>query len=100
MKVRFLKLAEAELDDAVEYYNSEQENLGLRFQAEVVRAIDRVMQYPSSYQKISKYSSRRCLVYKFPYGVIYQYQEDKNEILIVAIAHLHRKPDYWYSRDS
>jgi len=50
--------------------------------------------------KIGKYFSRRCLVYKFPYGVIYQYQEDKNEILIVAIAHLHRKPDYWYSRDS
>jgi len=49
VKVQFLKLAEAELDDAVEYYNSEQENLGLRFQAEVVRAIDRVMQYPSSY---------------------------------------------------
>lgn len=36
---------------AVEYYNSEQENLGLRFQAEVVRAIGRMVQYPSSYQK-------------------------------------------------
>jgi plasmid stabilization system protein ParE len=99
VKVKFLKPAEAEFDDAVEYYNSEQKGLGLRFQAEVAHALSRVIQYPSSYQKIGKYS-RRCLVYKFPYGIIYQHKEDKNEILIVAVSHLHRKPDYWYSRES
>jgi len=32
----------------------------------------------------------------FPYGVIYQEREDF--ILIVAIANLHRKPNYWAER--
>ena len=99
MKTTFLTPAEAELDSAVEYYESERRGLGFGFQAEVVRSLGRVAQYPSSYQKIGKYS-RRCLVHKFPYGVIYQHREDKNEILVIAIAHLHRKPDYWLSRES
>ncbi len=39
MKAKFLKPAEAELDDAVEYYDAEQKGLGLRFQAEVAQAL-------------------------------------------------------------
>ena len=31
-----------------------------------------------------------------PYGIIYQARE--NYILIVAVAHLHRKPGYWKDR--
>jgi len=33
---------------------------------------------------------------RFPYGVIYQISED--EVLIVAIMQLNRKPNYWQSR--
>ena len=98
MTVTFLRLAVLELDDAFKYYESEQVGLGLRFQAEVARSISRLVEYPESYQKIGRYS-RRSLVYKFPYGVIYQIREKPGGILIVAIAHLHRKPDYWVSRE-
>jgi len=35
VKITFLKPAEKELDDAVEYYESEQWGLGIRFQKEV-----------------------------------------------------------------
>ena len=35
MKVTFLMPGEKELDDAVEFYESEQEGLGIRFQAVV-----------------------------------------------------------------
>jgi len=41
-------------------------------------------------------NSRRCLVKNFPYGIIYQ--EKENYILIIAIANLHRKPNYWINR--
>jgi hypothetical protein len=44
--------------------------------------------------------TRRCLIAKFPYGVIYHYSPEQDEIVIVAIAHLHRRPDYWVSRES
>jgi hypothetical protein len=40
--------------------------------------------------------TRRCLTQQFPFGVIYQVLTDR--ILIVAVAHLNRKPDYWLNR--
>ena len=98
MKVTFLKIAEAELDDAFEYYESVQSGLGFRFLTEVELSKARIQQFPFSYEEIGKYS-RRCLVQKFPYGIIYQYTELKNEILIVAVSHLHRIPDYWSDRE-
>ena len=76
MKVVFLEIAEAELDDAFEYYESVQSGLGFRFLTEVELSNTRIQQFPLSYEKIGKYS-RRCLVQKFPYGIIYQYAEHK-----------------------
>ena len=98
MKVNFLKVAEAELDDAFEYYESVQRSLGFRFLTEVELAKARITKFPLSYEGIGKYS-RRCLVQKFPYGLIYQYIEAQKEILIVAVSHLHRKPEYWSERE-
>lgn len=98
MKVTFLKVAEAELDDAFEYYESVQSGLGFRFLTEVELSNSRIQQFSLSYEKIGKYS-RRCLVQKFPYGIIYQYMERKKEILVVAVSHLHRVPDYWSDRE-
>jgi len=98
VKVVFLKIAEAELDDAFEYYESVQSGLGFRFLTEVELSNSRIQQFPLSYEKIGKYS-RRCLVQKFPYGIIYQYMERKKEILVVAVSHLHRVPDYWSDRE-
>ena len=99
MKITFLRTAEKELDDAFEYYESEQAGLGFRFLAEVEHSLSRVTGQPLSYQEIGEYS-RRCLVHKFPYGVIYQYTEDPERILVLCVAHLHKKPDYWVSRES
>jgi plasmid stabilization system protein ParE len=98
VNISFLKVAQLELDEAFEYYESAQEGLGFRFQAKVENAISRIEKFPNMYQEIGRYS-RRCLVHKFPYGVIYQVRKTPNQILVVAIAHLHRKPDYWYSRE-
>jgi plasmid stabilization system protein ParE len=98
MKITFLKVAEKELDHAFEYYETIQNNLGFSFISEIEQAQKRITQFPQSYTKIGKYS-RRCLVQKFPYGIIYQHLEESNEVLIVAIAHLHQEPYYWVSRE-
>ena len=98
MDVKFLRLAQLELEEAASYYESEQDGLGARFRSEVLRSISRVRQFPSAYQSFSS-STRRCLISKFPYGIIYHHSMEKNEMVIVAIAHLHRRPDYWVSRE-
>ncbi len=97
MRVAFLEVAEAELDNTIKYYESEQPGLGARFRDEVSRAVSRITAYPSAYQMLSR-RTRRCLIAKFPYGIIFQHNTSENEVLVIAIAHLHRKPDYWLSR--
>jgi len=48
MKVRFLKLAEQELDDAVAWYNQQAEGLGRDFLDQLDRAIRRAAAFPLS----------------------------------------------------
>lgn len=95
MKFEFLDIAQIELDESFEYYELQQSKLGYRFVYEVRNSIERISYFPVAWQQITK-NTRRCLVKNFPYGVIYQILE--NKILIVAIANLHRKPDYWKDR--
>ena len=95
MKVRVLDAARFELRDAIRYYNGERAGLGDEFKEEVRSTLERVKSFPLAWQPLSK-NTRRCTTRRFPYGVIYQVRSD--EILVVAVAHLHRNPDYWADR--
>ncbi|MCP4267897.1 MAG: type II toxin-antitoxin system RelE/ParE family toxin [Candidatus Brocadiaceae bacterium] len=95
MKIRFLDIAQSELDDAIVYYNYESSGLGDEFLTEILSALNRIAQFPKAWHSSSK-RTRRCQTRRFPYGVIYQYRGD--EILVVAVANLHRKPEYWGDR--
>jgi len=95
VNVNFLKAAEGELDEGIDYYNAQRSGLGFEFLDQVQSAVARIKQYPDAWQQLSQ-RTRRCLIKQFPYGIIYQIRSD--EILIVAITHLHRKPDYWTNR--
>jgi len=95
LTVDFLPLAQSELDDTFEYYEFQQLDLGYRFIAEIRNSIELIVSYPEAWTKSSK-RTRRCLVKTFSYGIVYQYIDDA--ILIVAIANLHKEPDYWISR--
>jgi len=95
MKIEFLSIAELELKDAFNYYNEQSEGLGFEFLLEVQKTIDRIIQFPEAWTKLSK-RTRRCRYKRFPYGIIYQIREDL--ILIIAVMHLHRKPNSWKER--
>lgn len=95
MKVRFLALAQKELDDAVSWYDEQSDNLGKEFLDELDRAVRRSVAFPMSGSEIEP-GLRRCLLARFPYGLIYGVES--NTIVVVAIAHLHREPRYWIDR--
>lgn len=95
MKVRFLSCAEVELDKAIVYYEAKEAGLGLRFLSEVRDSVERIVLYPEAWHRLSC-NTHRCRTKVFPFGIIYQIK--KNELLIVAIAALHREPEYWKDR--
>jgi hypothetical protein len=90
-----LDIAQRELDEAVEYDNAESPGLGEQFLLEVLRTLDRIRQYPEAWHSFTQ-NTRQCQTRRFPYGMVYQILT--SEILIVAIAYLHREPGYWRDR--
>jgi hypothetical protein len=97
MKFSFHPEAVRELSQVVDYYNDCQPSLGLDFLREVYISIQNILAYPQAWTPLSK-NTRRCLVNRFPFGVIYQIT--KNSVLIIAIMQLNRKPDYWQERST
>ena len=95
MKILFHFEAEKELLDAINYYNERSKGLGLEFAKEAYSAIKRIKAFPNAWSKLSK-NTRRCLLNRFPYGIVYSIKD--NEIIILAIMQLNKKPDYWKNR--
>ncbi|MBZ0255530.1 type II toxin-antitoxin system RelE/ParE family toxin [bacterium] len=88
--------AEVELSEAAKYYESLQFNLGKRFLVSVKDAIQRIEINPNLYPFVDL-NTQRCLVKTFPFGVLYRNLSDK--IIIIAVMHLNREPNYWKNRD-
>lgn len=95
MKYSFHPEAEIELDQAVAYYEERQSGLGLELAEEVYAAIIRINEYPDAWTPMSK-NTRRALLSRFPYGLIYQVKP--GHLRIIAVADLRRTPGYWKKR--
>ena len=95
MKTRFLLPARRELKEAVRYYNAQRVRLGEEFRDEAWETVRRIKEFPQTWHPLGG-TIRRCQMRRFPFGVIYEASE--LEIVIIAIAHLHREPEYWRTR--
>ena len=58
-------------------------------------AIDTVRERPKLGVEIA-YGFRRVLVWRFPFSIIYFLES--GQIVVVAVAHQSRRPDYWRVR--
>lgn len=95
MRYFFHEYAEEEFEKAVEYYNDCGSGLGSEFAREVYSTIERIIQFPEVWTPMSR-RVRRCLVHRFPFGVIYH--AHPSSLYIIAVADLRRKPNYWIDR--
>ena len=96
MKVIFSKYARQELDDATQHYEIEYQGLGKRFRDEVRKAAKRISEYPEAWS-VERGEVRKCILHKFPYKLLYSIES--NHVFIIAVAHQHRRPDYWVERN-
>ena len=93
--VVFLPEAEQEMLEAAIYYQSQTAGLGADYLLEVERAVKAIAKSPMIWSVIEG-ELRRRLIRRFPFGILYR--NDPEEIVIVAVAHLRRKPGYWRKR--
>jgi len=96
MNIRLLEPAQAELDEAITWYAAQAPGLGDAFLIETLKTIKLIESIsrgvaPTTHPKAAAADSTR-----FPYSVVYTL--DGDEILVLAVAHQHRKPNYWRSR--
>jgi plasmid stabilization system protein ParE len=87
--------AEAEINEAADFYDMESPGLGTVFIDEIQRAILKISRNPVAYQQIRS-RVRRMPVGKFPYSLFFSVRPD--EIRILAVAHQKRRPFYWHGR--
>lgn len=95
MKTRFLLPARRELNEAVLYYNLQRTYLGNEFRDEAWETLQRIKDFPVAWRPLGGLI-RRCQMRRFPYGIIYEFSDV--ELVVIAIAHLHQEPEYWYTR--
>lgn len=88
----------AELNEAVEYYESQCTGLGRELRLATEATIAQIESHPTRWPIYKDTLARHCLVRRFPY-VIY-YLDEPDRIWILAVAHGKRRPDYWQSRQS
>jgi toxin ParE2 len=93
--VELVAEAGEEFSEAAGFYAGQRPGLGLRFVEAVERAFERVAAAPLAGAPLGG-PYRRRLVVGFPYAVIYR--EDRSPVRVVAVAHLHRRPEYWRGR--
>jgi plasmid stabilization system protein ParE len=95
MKSRFHEAADAELAEAVMYYDRKASGLGDRLIAEVKAATRSIEQHPEMAPTIGDGVRAKVLV-RFPYCVMYVV--DPHELFIIAVAHQSKRPAYWADR--
>jgi plasmid stabilization system protein ParE len=85
----------AELKSALRWYLERSESAADGFIAEIDRAIELIAATPTRWPS-GEFGTRKFVLARFPYAVIYR--ERLTTIQILAIAHGHRRPSYWEKR--
>ena len=91
MRFRLHPDARDELCEAVVFYDKAAE----RFVNAVETAIAAIILKPDRFREFEP-GVRTCRVPKFPYSILYTFRE--HDIMILAVKHDRRDPDYWRYR--
>lgn len=93
--VRYHEAAETELYEALGFLELRAKGLGRRLLNEVRRTAARIAEFPLLGPEIRP-GVRKLPVRTFRYSLVYAI--DDQGVLILAVAHGSRRPDYWSGR--
>ena len=92
---RFHPEAKEDFRDALRWYRAQSPIASVEFRKTVSRAIRDVAQSPQLWP-MYLYGTRRFVIHRFPFSVVYL--DDPDILTIIAVAHSKRKPGYWKHR--
>lgn len=93
--VRYLPEARIESISAANWYDEQRAGLGAEFLAALEEAQDAAVEFPESGSP-DELNTRSRTLHRFPYALIYRMTI--GGVLVVAVAHQSRRPDYWHER--
>lgn len=96
MEVRFLTIAQQEVDDAFRWFEERTEGKGLAFLDELDRVVRMIRSFPFAAFEIEPEIGKSLLA-RCPYAVVYGIEDEA--LVVIAVAHTHREPFYWMDRD-
>ena len=96
-KLVFLSAANEDLDHAINYYRLRSLVVARDFFNEVRRASTLLLDFPQACP-IVRGEVRQKVLRRFPFSVLYMIDGDR--VVVVAVMHHHRRPDYWHDRIS
>lgn len=95
MRIRFVDEAGAEFLDGISYYEKQQPKLGRRFKVEVEQTLLWLVEHTEAC-RLRQGGYRRLNLRIFPYYIPYIVRG--STLWVLAVAHGHRKPEYWIQR--
>jgi len=93
--IRVYPEAQLEAEAAVEWYGQRSSHAAGRFVFELRSVLERIQQAPRQFPMLA-FNSRRVVLSRFPYLVVFR--ETTSDIEVVAVAHGRRRPGYWRRR--
>jgi toxin ParE1/3/4 len=87
--------AQAEFDEAFDYYESQKPGLGIAFTHRVQEVFDRIAANPKMHAVVFA-DVRKAVVKRFPYCVFYR--SDPARVEVIAVFHSSRDPSVWQGR--
>jgi toxin ParE1/3/4 len=100
VKLRVLQQAERETRDAAEWYEERVEGLGTSFLDEYESGLERIENDPTRFGRLETVAGpreiQRLLLRRFPYLIAYEILAD--EAVVLAVAHVSRRPNDWIDR--
>jgi plasmid stabilization system protein ParE len=88
--------SDLDIQAAAVWYEDQRSGLGSRFLDELDLVFQRIKENPRQFPPVEGVV-HRALIRHFPYGVYFLAESD--DIKVLAVLHLHRKPDMWKSRN-
>jgi plasmid stabilization system protein ParE len=95
LPIDYLPGARRDFDESFDWYADRSTQAAVRFAAAMEAALARVSSDPTQFASRDGVH-RECPVKKFPFRIVYRL--DDHRVLVVAVVHAKRRPEYWHKR--